>query len=302
VTVTLEQIEQATARRVGPYWRFFTDRQVPNTAQFTYANFPELRSSIDSDLVTNLWMLRRGETVTGTPVTVDPIDRQRVVDVYDTSQGRVFPERTWSVVPNPGEYVEFHHLDPAQELRPAVLSGLARCFMQDLVTAPPTWQYGGVDVTASFPWLTDAWQIARVQYGYWYPDHDVPFECVQQQGHLIVVGGGFSNGYLPQTLWVTCWRPHWSWVNGAESTTGPTNDTDTLSVDLSYASAAGAIEAWHLFPAKLFQAAAGNVQATREQAAQEFSRLANVYGPQRSREIGFSSTFGPRGGAVKIGI
>src|SRR5215471_12117179 len=115
MTVTLAQIEQETARRVGPYWRYFTDRQMPNTAQFTFVNVPELRTNIDSDLVTNLWMLRRGETFDGgTLVTMDPEDRQRSVDVYDAQQGRVFPDRPWSVIPDAGEYFEFHHLSPDQ--------------------------------------------------------------------------------------------------------------------------------------------------------------------------------------------
>jgi hypothetical protein len=90
-------------------------------------------------------------------------------------------------------------------------------------------------------------------------------------------------------VWVDAWRPAWSWVNGAESITGPTADADVLEVDLDYAASAGHIEAWHLFPSRLQAAAAGNLQATRDQAAAEFSRLANVYGPQRSRDVGFQN-------------
>jgi len=286
MSVTLEQLEQETARRVGPYWRFFTDRQLPNTAQFTYVNVPELRTNIDSDLVTNLWLLRRGETVTGSTVAVDPIDRQRSVDVYDSGQGRVFPDRPWSVVPAAGEYIEFHHLNPEQELRQAVYAGLRRCFMPDTVEALPTAAFGGIDLTAQFPWLTEGWQVVRVRYGWVGPYGEAPMDTYSSAGHVILTG---THGTaLPMAVWVDTWRPVWSWVNDADST-GPTQDDDQLEVNLDYAASAGHIEAWHLFPAKLQAAAAGNLQATREQAAQEFSRLAGVYGPQRNRSVGFQT-------------
>jgi hypothetical protein len=302
VTVTLAQIEQEASRRIGPYWRFFSDRQLPNTAQFTFVNLPELRSDIDQDLVTNLWMLRRGERFDDMDIVLmDPEDRLRSVSVYDAQQGRVFPDRPWSVIPQDGEYFEFHHLHPEQELRPAVLAGLARCFFRDMVKVPATWQYGGFDLTASYPWIMEPWQVSRVQYGYWFPDQDIPFEVIQMQGHLVVVGGGFTYAYLPQTLWVTYWRPHTSWVNGADSTTGPTEDTDTLDCDLSYAAAAGHIEAWHLFPSRCQAAAAGGMQATQAMAAQEFTRQALMRGPTRPTQIGFQSIGGMFMGGVNIG-
>jgi hypothetical protein len=287
--ITLAQLEQEVGRRVGPYWRFFTDRQLPNTAQFTFANLPELRSSIDADLVTNLWLLRRGECF-GEPdevVDMDPVDRQRSVDVYDAEQGRVFPDRPWGTIPEPGEWMEFHHLDPAQELRPAVLAGLARCFFEDLVQAEPNAQYGGIDLTAQFAWLTEKWQVTNVQYGWWAPYQDAPFECVMQRGHVWLMGT--TGWWAPVSCWVSAWRPVTSWVNGVDSTGGPLADADELEVDLAYAAAAGHIEAWHLFPARMQQAAAGGVQATQPMAAQEFSRQALVHGPKRALDIGFGT-------------
>ena len=71
MSITLAQLEQETARRLGPYGSFFTDRQIPNTANFTFVNFPELRSSIDLDGVTNLWLLRRGVDYLANPVVLD---------------------------------------------------------------------------------------------------------------------------------------------------------------------------------------------------------------------------------------
>lgn len=288
MSITLEQLEQEVARRVGPYWRFFTDRQIPNTAQFTFANFPELRSAIDSDLVTNLWLLRRGECYDDADiVAMDPVERQRTVDVFDVEQGRIVPDRPWGSIPEPGEWMEFHHLNPAQELRPAVLAGLRRCFLADTVQVQPTAQWGGIDLTVQAPWLTQSWQIARVRYGWLSPYADAPWDTYTSMGHLILTG---THGmYLPMSVWVDAWRPAWSWVNAAESTTGPTADADVLEVDLDYAASAGHIEAWHLFPARLQAAAVGNLQPTREQVAAEFSRLANVNGPTRNTSIGFQN-------------
>lgn len=290
--ITLAALEQEVARRLGPYWRYFTDRQIPNTAQFTFVNVPELRSSIDSDLVTNLWMLRRGECF-GEPdeiVSMDPEDRQRSVDVYDPEQGRVFPDRPWSAIPEAGEYIEFHHLDPSQELRPAVLAGLRRCFLQDMFAAVQTSSYGDIDLTYQAPWITSPYQVTRVQYGWYKPFGEAPFEATMQQGHVML--RNTSGPYAPANVWVTALRPAWSWVNDAESTSGPTQDSDLLSVDLDYAASAGHIEAWRLFPDRLYAAAAGNLQATQEMAAREFTRQSLIWGPSPSRRIGFSEVVG----------
>ena len=287
MSVTLAQLEEEAARRVGPYYSYFTDRQVPNTAQFTFANFPELRSTIDLDLVTNLWMLRRGICDDGDLVTLDVVDRQRLVSDYDPEQGRVHPDRPWGTIPEPGEIIEFHHLDPSQQLRPAVMAGLRRCFLPDTVQALPTSSFGGIDLTVQFPWLTEPWQIARVRYGWVGPYWDAPWDTYTTMGHLVL--SGTHGTALPMAVWVDAWRPAWSWVNSAESVSGPTDDNDVLEVDLSYAAAAAHIEAWRLFPARLLQAAASGTQASQQMAAQEFSRLAAVYGPSRPDSVGFQT-------------
>jgi len=276
VSITLAQLERETARRVGPYAEHQTDRQLPSTASFNWVNFPQLRSDMGIDLVTNLWLLRRGASAA---------DRQRLVSTYDSDTGRVLPERPWSVVPPAGETCEFHHLNPEQELRVAVLAGLRRCFLPDNVRADPTQLFGGLDLTAQFPWLTDPWQIARVRYGWLSPFGDAPWDSYTRMGHLILIGM-FGN-FLPMSVWVEAWRPAWSWVNGDESD-GPTSDDDVLEVDLDYAASAAHIEAWHRFPARLQAAAAGGLQATQTMAAQEFERMAGIFGPsQRPVSIGF---------------
>lgn len=295
MSITLAELEVEVARRVGPYLSAFTDRQVPNTANFTFADFPDLRSAIDQDLVTNLWLLRRGITVDGNSVSMDIVDRHRTVDVYDAQQGRVFPDRGWGTIPEAGEVCEFHHLHPERELRASVLAGLRRCYLPDTVVAQPTAQFGGIDLTLQYPWLTEPWQITRVSYGWLSPYGDAPWDTYTAMGHLILTGT--YGTYMPMSLWVEAWRPASSWVNDAESTTGPTADADTLEVNLDYAASAGHIEAWHLFPSRMQAAAAGNLQATREQAAQEFSRLANAYGPTRPRDIGFQTLVVGSGGS-----
>lgn len=294
--ITLAQLEVEVGRRVGPYTETFSDRQVPSTAKSTFAFFPELRSTMDLDTVTNLWALRRG--LCWNPVTnafdtyldIPIADRQRRISEYDPEQGQVFVDRPWGDIPTPGEWVEFHHLNPMYQLRPAVMAGLRRCFFADTLQALVTSGYGDIDLTYQYPWLASPDQVVRAQYGWTKPWGDAPFEATMMQGHVMLMGT--SGSYAPSNLWVTALRPAWSWVNDAESLTGPTNDWDTLNVDLDYAASAGHIEAWHLWPDRLQAAAVGGLQATQEMAAREFTRQSMIWGPSPSRRIGFSEVVG----------
>lgn len=281
--VSLAEIERATARRVGPYFQAPADRQAPSTAHFEYVLVPSLRSTVEQDLVTNLWLLRRDASVL-------PDDRQRLVANYDPERGQVTVDRPWSVIPAPGEVLEFHHLNPELELREAVRAGLRRTFFADTIQALLTSQYGDVDLTAQAAWLTAPSQVLRTQYGWGKPQGDAPFEATMLQGHVML--SGTHGSYAPANTWVTALRPHWSWVNGADSDTGPLDDDDELAVDLDYAASAGHIEAWHLFPHRLQAAAAGNLQATQKMAAEEFTRQSMIWGPSQDRRFGFSEVFG----------
>ena len=294
MSLTLAQLEQAVARRCGAYINTYSDRQVPSTATFDAVVCPALRTNANIDRVENLFLLRRGVLLDGTRITVDPLDRQRVVASVDQTAGRVFPDQPWSVPPQSSEVLEFHHLDPEQELRPSVLAGLDRCFLPDLVQAVPTQQWGQIDLTVQYPWLTDPWQVTRVQYGWAQPYIDAPFEATSMAGHLMLQG---TTGYwyYPSPVWVSAWRPATSWVNGTESITGPIADDDVLDVDDNYAAAAGHIEAWHLNPSRMMAAAAGGYQATQQMAATEFSRLANALGPGRNVSYGFATLVGAGG-------
>ena len=297
MTITLAQLEAEVGRRVGPYVETFTDRQIPSTASSTFAFFPELRSTIDLDSVTNLWSLRRGvcmDPVTGEFDDYDDVpieDRQRLVAEYDPARGQVFVDRPWGTsLPEPGEWFEFHHLNPSMELRKAVQAGLRRCFLQERLQVVPTSQYGDIDLTAQCPWLTDGKQVQRVEYGWASPVAEAPFGTVVSGGHVFLTGT--TGTYAPTTLWLTALRPAWSWVNGADSTSGPTGDWDELDVDLDYAAAAGHIEAWHLFPARLQAAAAGGLMATQEMAAREFTRQSLFRFPSGQPNVGFKTVVG----------
>jgi len=267
---------------------------VPPTSTTISAYMPTLRSSALLGGPENLWLLRRGILADGTPIAApnyDPLDRIRMVQTFDASAGRVVVDRNWRNPMLPNELADFTHLHPQQELLPAILAGLRRCFLEDRGQVDRTYitSTGDIDLTAQLPWITDPDQVLRIQAGWAWPARhcNVPFAAVKQAGHVLLTGMGYA---LPGALWMSVLRPGWTWVNSAESTTGPVLDTDTLDLDLDYAASAGHIEAWHLYPSHLYAAAAGNLQATQEMAAREFTRQSLIWGPAPYRDIGFSET------------
>jgi hypothetical protein len=289
--ITLAQLEQEVSRRTGPFFQAAQDSGTPTSSTTTSAIMPGLKTNALLGGPENLWLIRRGVLADGTPTPspVQVVDRERMVQTFDSSAGRVIVDRNWRDPMYPSELADFTHLHPTQELRAAVLAGLRRCFFDDRFGALVTSAYGDLDLTYQQPWITSPNQVLRVQYGYYKPTGDAPFEAVMQDGHVLLSGAWGS--FAPGNVWVTASRPHASWVNGADSTTGPTADADTLDVDLDYAAAAGHIEAWHLFPARAYAAAAGNLQATQEMAAREFTRQALIWGPHQHPDIRFSEVF-----------
>lgn len=289
--ITLAQLEQEVARRTGPFFQAAQDTQATSTT--TAAYMPSLRSSAVLGGPENLFLLRRGLLVDGTPVApglYDASDRIRMVQTFDSGAGRVVVDRNWRNPMQRNELADFTHLHPQQELRVSVLAGLRRCFWPETVPSAVTSGYGDMDLTYQYPWIVGGDQVVGVEYGWQKPWGEAPFDTRMQRGHVMLTGAW--GGYAPQSVWVTALRPAWSWVNDAESTTGPTQDDDTLSVDLDYAASAGHIEAWHLFPSHLFAAAAGNLQATQEMAAREFTRQSLIWGPGQNRGYGFSEVVG----------
>jgi hypothetical protein len=298
MATTLADIERATARRVGPYYQSFLDRQVPSTASFETLLLPALRSTVEQDLVTNLWLLRRGVDWQGASVTVDPIDRQRLVAIYDAARGAVTVDRPYSVAPASGEVVEFHHLDPEHELREVVRAGLRRCLFEDRFQLGAGYIYEA-DLTSVLPWLDDVNMVKRIQvapYPSGFPGPsggpcDIPFEVFGQAGHVWVRVSGADGAPFYGGLFLIVHRPHFSWVNQTDTVGGPTQDADILEVDVEYAAAAAHIEAWHVLPAKMQAAAAGNLQATREQAAYEYTRQSYVHRLPRHDRMEFNRLF-----------
>jgi hypothetical protein len=282
--ITLAQLEAEVARRTGPFFQAAQDSGTPTSSTTTSAIMPSLKTNALLGGPENLWLVRRGVRLDGspTPSPVTAADRERMVQTFDASAGRVIVDRNWGTPMYPSELADFTHLHPSQELRVAVLAGLRRCYFED--RGPVSVNSGlGVDLTATLPWLTNTGQVLGLRAGYQGAGPDQPFDAVTQAGHVILIGYG-----VPTGSYLSAARPAWSWVNGADSTTGPTADSDTLDVDLDYAASAGHIEAWHLFPSRMFAAAAGNLQASQEMAAREFSRQAMIHGPDVSRGIGFS--------------
>ena len=301
--LTLADIEREVARRVGPFYQLPMDRQLPSTAQFDRAYVPGLRSTVEQDLVTNLWLLRRGVDSDGNVVPVALEDRQRTVANYDPQQGLVEVDRPWSVQPAAGEVCEFHHLDPLQELRPAVLGGLRRCWFEDRFSLGQGYVYE-VDLTAALPWLNNQRDVLSVQAGP-FPSNglnggpsELPFETFVQGGNVCVRLNGGSYGPYYGGVLVTLRRSHCFFVNGIDAPDGPIYDDDVLEVDLDYAASAGHIEAWHTRPAKLQAAAVGGLQATQAMAALEFTRQSLIWGPRRQRGWGFKTL--PRTSTVVV--
>ena len=282
--LTLARLEQEVARRTGPFFQAAQASGEPTSSTATSALMPALQTNSLLGGPENLWLVRRGVLADGTPTSapINPQDRERMVQTFDAGAGRVIVDRNWQQPMYPSELADFLHLHPSQELRPAVLAGLRRCFLQDTISITPTGGYGDTDLTYLAPWITDPSQVLEVQTGYSRPEYSTPFKAAIHRGHVMLTASAYPGG------WVTALRPHWSWVNGADSTTGPVSDDDVLSVDLDYAASAGHVEAWRNFPSRMFAAAAGNLQATQEMAAREFTRQSMIWAPPAPREIRFN--------------
>jgi hypothetical protein len=286
-TPSLAQIEVAVARRLGPFSYLYADPQSPTSATPSYVIIPNLQSTIDQDLVTNLYLLRRGVLSSGaaTPAPIPSYDRVRSLYSVDASNGRLQPDRPWQVSPYAGEQFEVHHLHPDLELNVAVLAGLRRCFFEDRVQLDPGYYYE-FDVTALLPYVTDQQQIRRAQVGpwpsgwpgWWRGPLELPFATFGDGAHVwLRISGSVYWGPFWGGVLLTLHRDHFGWVNGQDQPNGPTSDTDVLSCAIDWAAAAGHVEAWVRFPARLQAAAATGLQATKQEAAAEFQRQGYVH-------------------------
>lgn len=296
MSITLAELEVEVARRCGPFAVYATDAQVPGTSLAATFYVAGLQSAIDQDAVGNLFVLRRGVLADGSPVpNLDPRDRQRQVFLFDPKSGRVEVDRPYMNLVMPTEVIEFHHLDPTQELRPAVLAGLRRTFSSDRYSLGTNYLFE-VDLTSALPWLTNPRDVLSVAAapaptGYQSPV-EMPFTAFMQAGHVCIrLGSGYAGPYYGG-VYVTVARSYFSLVNGVDQPGGPTADTDVLEVDLDYGAAFGHIEAWHRFQPRLNEAGAGGLQATMQQAANEATRQAYIHNQQPPGRYGFETMFG----------
>ena len=165
--ITLAQLEQEVARRTGPFFQAAQDSGVPTSSTTIAAYMPTLKTSALLGGPENLFLLRRGIHLDGTPLAAgqyDPADRIRMVQTFDPSAGRVVVDRNWRNPMSPNELADFTHLHPQQELRQSVLAGLRRCFTEDTIAAVLTSQYGDIDLTSQAPWIISPQQVLRAEY------------------------------------------------------------------------------------------------------------------------------------------
>jgi len=281
MSCTLAEVEVEIARRCGPF-----EAHVAASGTTTTAVVTALTSSIDAGDAVDLWLLRR---------SADVGDRQRRVAAYAPMTGTLTVDRAYATAVAAGEALELLVLDPTQQLRVAALAGLRRCYFVDRVDVTPT---GGAlehDLSAALVWVTDVGQVRDVAYR-------TGAVGVLRPGSLgwhrtFSTSAGVQTAVAARTsgvLVVEALRPHASWVNGADSTTGPTLDTDVLAVDLDYAAAAGHIEAWRRCVATLAPVAREGMAITRQAAKDEFEAQVNRHVPVRPDRLSFRYPLGGR--------
>lgn len=269
--VTLQAIERAIACRVGPFlWVEATGSTVNDVTVAT------LQSSMNLGGWEGLYLLRRGYKSNGDPVVgFDPIDRQRLVKTYEPSTGTLTPDRGWQMAPATEEVLELHLLDPEHELRHAARQGLQRCFFDDRVQVTLTAMSAERNLTAVAPWITSTRQVLEVEFvttnqALYLPAAVHWWQPFMKAGVVWLKG---SPDPFPNTLLVTARRTHFSWVNGVDSSGGPTLDNDVLAMELAYAASAGHIEAWRCARQRLYPVSQTGITHTMEQAAADFTRV-----------------------------
>lgn len=263
---TLADLERELARRTGPY------AELVCGAGATTLGVPvdELRSTVEQGSLEGLWLLRRGVMAVGGAAVAgfDQRDRQRLVAAQDADTGVLTVDRDYLHAPAEGEALEVCMLEPARELRVAVRRGLDRCFVEDRITLATTGFQAERDLTSARSWLTRPSQLRGVASlaagATWAPVPSRWWDWFVSGGHL---SAAVSPDPYPDTAYLSVYRPVSSWVNGADSTTGPTADADVLAVDREYAVAAAHHYAWEAFPTRLGTMAGRGDYATKAEVA-----------------------------------
>lgn len=323
--VTLREIEQEVARRVGPFLLHYGSAMTSGSPPLpvstpTTIGIMGMRSSIDLGGMEDRYVLRRGRMRDGTrlPYTdavtsmpFSPDDRVRLIRNYSPGQGVIEVDRRYTYPVYEHEELEIHHLDPDQELRPAVLRGLRRCWLVhllkvDTVTSTP---FGVFDLTERAPWLTGRDQVYDVTFNGGAPM--VNWRVNSHAGRLILRIGEWSPGsvyVVNRRRAATLVRPNpwppsgtaegdvvlaplingpivvggeetdadgWEYRRGTPS--DDWSDEDEFAIPMDYGAAAGHIECWRSVRPRMALAAQTGMWADQKEAAAEFSRTATVF-------------------------
>lgn len=287
--LTLMDLERELCRRVGPYFRYVARASTAGVIPLI-----EAASTVQQGGLAGLYLLRRGlmaadlaspETTAGPVPLFNPIDRVRMIDTHDSTLGNVTVDRVFAGVETAlGEAVEVMALHP-REIRLAVLRGLERSFFVDRVTVTTAAYAAERNLTDSLPWLRDPdWVIGLSHVPTGSYDRAIPAGAWATEpvgGHVWLTVGPDP---APASLHVKALRPFSSWVNGADSTTGPTADADVLIAPLDYAVAMAHDWLWDTAKprlAPLVTEGMGNSEGeVRSAAARYRSRL-----PQRADRV-----------------
>lgn len=332
---TLREIEQEVARRVGPFLLHYGSNMTSGDPP-TPVNTPTvigslgMRSSIDIGGLEDRYVLRRGRLADGTrlpyqdgvtSMPFSPDDRVRLIRNYSPGQGVLEVDRRYTYPVYNHEEFEIHHLDPAQELRPAVLRGLRRCWLVHVleVSTAQGSPHGVFDLTNLAPWLTTRDQVYDVTFNGGAPM--VNWRINTSAGVLRLRIGEWS----PGSVYVVNRRPAATLVrpnpwpvsgttedivvfdpvvsgpivvggepadqDGWEYRTGNPNedwsDEDEFAVTMDYGAAAAHIECWRTVRPRMVLAAQTGMWADQKEAAAEFTRTATVYFDKPRHHEGF---------------
>lgn len=284
---TLADIERETAIRLGPYARATVGS---DNSDLNFA-INKRKTSLDIGGYENLYVLRRGYMTSGAPIGgfVDD-DRVRIVVTFTHDDGLFEMDRTYTNAPVEGEDVEFHYLDPENELRPLVLSALSsEVRLMDRFAVRLTTALAEQDITSYAPWIQEKGQIRELSSAFsnsvfvpflvdWWDDY-------LRDGNLWVKMGPVP---YPNSLLIDHWRWASTLVNGAYSSDGPTDDADILHVNVNYA-AAKAHERAFVFGSvrpRIMEASRQGLYMTQAEVKEEAMRQADRYfKPTRRRTM-----------------
>jgi hypothetical protein len=302
-TVSLREVEQEVARRVGPFQLRWVKNASPGdqtsvTSTVTTVSLPAIRSTIDLGGLEDMFVLRRGRLRDGTLLPVDdgigPLpfvddDRIRLVRQYRPAEGVLEVDRPYLYPTYDDEEVELHHLDPEQELRPAVLAGLRRCYVVHRLEVSPAvpGPHTPVDLTAQAPWLLTRDQVYGVSMGGGAPLTGWRVESYGGGLMLTIREVGYGPSYVVNrraaaNMVLPAFDGNGTvgaedWVVRSGNVNEPWDDEDRFAVPMDYAAAAGHIEAWRSARPRLSLVAQIGMWADQKEAAAEFTRVATVY-------------------------